>query len=1021
MFVKIEKFYQKINSQFWLSLSIHILVVIVLIYLFFPIGKVYYNSFPPLGVDYYQFVNYLQSQDEHFRLPPMSWRYQWFMGQPLIYDHPWLHIYLALPFVKVLGLIKGANIYSLFTLFLFFFFTYLATYQISRNRLLAGFLSAALLGVNSLYVPLYSGGNTGFSSTLFFLPLIIFLIIKYYQSNRRRYFYAASLCQGLAFLAHPGMALFFILLPAVCVLVFYADSQVKFFSWRKLRDLFTFLLVSVLIGGPLLFSLIKLYLELVSFGKEIGEGKEVLDTFSSMKKFINLWIFLPLAISFGMAIFSKRFFDKLKKFIPFLLLFVYIWIFEWLYLVGKNPLRGNILPNRTFWLISLLAVFSIAIFWSKIFGRTKNGRNNLGLVSKIIILIGQILIIGYLGYLSYPLKNTEEMLSPTIASDLENRPHADALPDWWVNQAVFKDDKLELEEYFSERLDLESYNYRIHSLTPGFNIWWNILFKPPLTHGYYDSRSRQEQDWSYWMDTSLAGELTYRYEHPFQVSKNSALFLIDWFGIKYLEGKEIDYKTGEPINTLPDTVHYNSSTTLASYLTEDPEIIKNNQNLIDIAYLEKKLGGKIPQSITEFLEHANWLASYGPVTSEDLATRRDIKPMTEEEVRAQLKKEGLADFWVNMDFFKPQGYQLPPSLLEVSDKYVSPITSLTNSPTCYVIGHQKGYTNFLRTLGHGNYNSSYLIPIRGRESLNQISESELNTFDCVMLYLYKPASSGSWEKLKRYVENGGKLFIDTGGEVAESNKLTLPEIFPVSGTRRGSLGENWDISERAKIFEDVNFDNFDKLEYEGQPWNLSYATNLKDGAVILLSQNNQPILVEKNLGQGKVIWSGINLPFRVNYYHNAEELKLFDRLLNKLLDFQEQSLLDSSLVRPNAEKLVISGSSAKGALFKENFDKGWQAKYKAENKSGSLKIYAAGPDMMYARLPDDIQGQVSVDFKFTGSNQTWLLYLMSLIVSLILILLIIFEHKFFRYSKILIKYNFLGKKIRSWWEHDEEE
>lgn len=1021
MFSKIETFYQKIKSHKLLSAIIHILMVAGFLYLWLPVARFFYNSFPPLGNDYYQFTSYLHSLTESFRLPPLSWRGAWFMGQPLIFDHPWLHVYAAFPLVKILGLINGANFYSLFTLFLFFFFTYLAAYQISKNKLLAGLLTGGLVWVNSIYAALYSGGNTSFSSTLFFLPLLVFLIIKYYQSGQRLYFYLACLGQGLAFLGHPGTALFFILLPTASVLFFYSDDKVKFFSWRKFKDLFVYIISAALIGGPLLFALIKLYLELVSFGKETGEGKQVADTFTLMVRFLNPWIFLPLVASLIGAIFSQRFWFKVKMFFPFLLTFIYIFSLEWLYYIGKNPLRGNILPTRTYWLISLTAVFGIAIFWTSIFKVNKNQSNNLGKISKIIIIIVQIIIIGSLGYLSYPQKNTEEMLAPTIGENISIRPFADAYPKDFVHEAVVNGVEGKYNEYFPSWLDKNSNDYRIHSLIPGFNVWWNLIYSSTLTHGYYDSRSRQEQDWGYWLDTALAGELTYKYNHPYEVAKNSALWLIDWYAVKYLEGREVDYSTGKPNKPPLDTVVLGNLTSLSSYLLEDPKIVEESQVFSDPAYLEKKLGGKIPLSSGEFMQHVDRLLSYGLATDQDLVSSRNVKPMTDEEVRAQLKKEGWADFWVNMDFLAPTAYPAPVSFVSINNDYVSPITDYSNAPVLYLTSQNDGYNNFIRVLGHSNYNSQYLVPIRGDSNINKISQKELSRFDAVMLYLYDSVSKGSWNKLKKYVENGGRLFIDTGSDQAESTNANLPDIFPVSSTRRNSLGSEWKVTQKADIFEGINFDKFDKLKYEEADWNLSSATNLRNGAEALLSQDGRIVLAVQEVGRGRVVWSGMNLPFRINYYHNAEEVKFFEAVMNKFLTMKKQVPSGSTLTKKNPEHLLIKGQPANGVIVKENFDKGWAASYKSGGQSGKLKIYPAGPDLMYVRLPDGLKGEVSVNFIFRGSALSWFLYLLSLLTIISLILLSIFGHKLFKLPTRKLKSTRLTKKISSWWEKDEEE
>lgn len=351
----------------------------------------------------------------------------------------------------------------------------------------------------------------------------------------------------------------------------------------------------------------------------------------------------------------------------------------------------------------------------------------------------------------------------------------------------------------------------------------------------------------------------------------------------------------------------------------------------------------------------------------------------------------------------------------------SPIISATNAPSVLIVGGRTSYDDITRALGNSNLNSRQIIPVIGPAKLEDLTKYNLKDFDLLYLVGYQEGETSQvWNVINDYVKNGGKVFIDTGVEVRETQSTNLPDLFPVSQTQRDSLGMEWKLtSPNGNLLDGVEVAKFAPLNYQGSPWKLSYIPDfnmVKKEAKVLLVQDGKPIMVEDSIGQGKVIWTGLNLAYHAKNFNNSEEGKLIKNLLSYLAG-EINTVTSQEVMRPKAEKVTIEGSNFKGVLFKEVFDSGWKAKAKVDTgRWENLPIYQVGPDFMYARLPKE-SAKTSVEFNFRGSFIAWILFLLS-ILTLVYSIWSLFINK-----KPDIKINFLSnlsKKVIGWWNRDEE-
>lgn len=368
---------------------------------------------------------------------------------------------------------------------------------------------------------------------------------------------------------------------------------------------------------------------------------------------------------------------------------------------------------------------------------------------------------------------------------------------------------------------------------------------------------------------------------------------------------------------------------------------------------------------------------------------------------------------------------------EISDAYTSQILSATNAQALGIIASDIGYETILRGIADMNVSSKQVIPIKLGQYIDKLATSDLSAMDGLIVYDYKYSNKeNAFRLLTDYVKKGGKIFIDTGAEVKEASTAdALPEIFPVEKTVRKPLGRSWDFELVDKeLTAGADFSKFDPPLFDKAPWNISYPPqkeDIRDGANIILKNHDVPVLISYSVGDGLIIWSGVNLPYHVIRSHNVEEVNFFRNIIGKLADEIEKSskvpIYETEFINPQKRSIAIQG--AKGILFKEQAYPGWNAKLTSGRSNQTVKIYKAGPaypGFMYVRLPENtIQQEAKATFSYSGSVIAW-------IVSIISFLLVIFIMEEALFNGILLgrlRRQVLKKLhmyVNTWWKREDE-
>ncbi|MDP3888428.1 MAG: hypothetical protein Q8Q24_00135 [bacterium] len=290
-----------------------------------------------------------------------------------------------------------------------------------------------------------------------------------------------------------------------------------------------------------------------------------------------------------------------------------------------------------------------------------------------------------------------------------------------------------------------------------------------------------------------------------------------------------------------------------------------------------------------------------------------------------------------------------------------PILTATNKPIILVVGNPENYGTLFRGWAKTGLGSKEVIWVKGPKSLDSVSASDLKVFSAVFLYGYNNSPSRLEAKLKKYVENGGGLLIEANRDKEE--QTNLPDPYPVNQVEKEVLKGDWQFKEgQADLANQASWQDFSKPELDGGGWGVALAKNSKNWAKTVVYSNGKSLIVAGQMGKGRVVWSGVNLPFHLLTFKNNEETAFLAKLvLWTLAGDNKEGVLDNKTEFINPHTFAIQvDKPARGVLFKESYTVGWGAK--AGNKN--VKIWRAGPDLMYVDLASVKNFPVRVEFKY---------------------------------------------------------
>jgi uncharacterized membrane protein len=291
---------------------------------------------------------------------------------------------------------------------------------------------------------------------------------------------------------------------------------------------------------------------------------------------------------------------------------------------------------------------------------------------------------------------------------------------------------------------------------------------------------------------------------------------------------------------------------------------------------------------------------------------------------------------------------------------------------------RKNYKTIFRLANDGLLTYQEACLVEGEKRIDSYTVDDLIPFDALFLtgYEYRNRSK-AWETLAAYVEQGGSLFVDTGWQyaVAEWEFESAPDVLPVDRLTWTDYGmvEEYDLGS-VEFVNDIDVTQFKPLIWEGKPWALSGAepANIREWGLTVLSANGRPLIVAGEYGEGRVIWSGMNLINHALYMgENEAELDLLHNILNWLLKGKEGADLHRPVIeRDNPDQIIFSLEAAPNdktwLYWREAHYPNWHAYLQGDAGEREIPIFRSGPGFMLMPIETSSE-EVSVTLRWEQS------------------------------------------------------
>ena len=926
---------------------------------FWPVAKWYYEANPLKGTDFYYTATLVNHLKNNPLLPSFKWLSIWFSGWSFLSNFPILQYYLILPLTYFINLISAVKIWMIVSSLLYFLGSYLVFKRISKNVALSVILTIGIIYSTGFYGALIWGGSLPSFATQSFLPWIIYSIIIYLDNGNKKFLAIACILSGLAVISHPQMVIAYII-PSSVILFIFSFSKLSFFT--RFKSLIFYGLMIFLIGLPILYSSMGSALSSLVVKYNIVDSSIQSITSNNNPTDPESGLMDGKPDVNLVLIRTNPIFFVLLEFIG-IIYFAHIILSK-----NKKIFIFNIIP---YLLIVLFYIFYVILYsngisiyhggWYRLFW-------SMSFWSGLLIAVcwGEIQHIYKQQIQNSFIFNTGLIIVNILIAVSGFFMLMQIIPTFQkINQNLYS-------------LNSSAFPDLLNKISSDNDV---ARFKQNLVPTWLNPDNKNyrlyiaDQTINIWWNTYFSMPLARGYlDQPVSFVNRGYTFWMD---------AAFNYETKSRQNELTGLFNY-------------PESISQNN--------------------AEFM--LDWYSIKYFEAADSLVAIKEIYPYLKSSTFIKNDQEIFFDRTPE----KPVGQRL--HFYEIKDEFVSPILLGINSPTLGIVASDKGYETIIRSLADANLGLKKVIPLKLGSDLNKISNQDLQVFDALLIYDYQYKNkSQAFGILEKFVKSGKKIYIDSGIDNKEVVDQNLPAIFPITKFERAQLGRVWNLNfYNNDINKDVDINKFSPPLFGDDEWNFSYPQqngDIRQNSQILIANFEKPILLSQNLGQGQVLWSGMNFPYHVTRFHNEEEIKLWRNILNILLPQNTNSISEFNANYITDEKRIIKLKNTSGVLFKEESYPGWSAKIENTN----MKIYAAGPSypgFMYVHIPDNYSTkESSVIFEYHGSPINHLLVSVALLIILLLLDIIIFSGALIinRIKNIL---NNLNKFAFSWWNKDDD-
>lgn len=298
------------------------------------------------------------------------------------------------------------------------------------------------------------------------------------------------------------------------------------------------------------------------------------------------------------------------------------------------------------------------------------------------------------------------------------------------------------------------------------------------------------------------------------------------------------------------------------------------------------------------------------------------------------------------------------------------LATLSSKPTVLVISRNdlRLYELVFRAANRGAMPYDEFQLVQGREDVDSYTLDELSRFDALFLngYSYKD-SAQAWALLEQYVMQGGGLYIDTGWQwtVPEWEFVQAPSVLPVSSLKWTNYGMNIDYQlGHSDIVEETDTNSLAPLVWENGPWSISGANSedIREWGELVLAAAGRPLIVAGDYGDGRVVWSGMNLVAHAIDNENDAETRLIHDLVSWLTGETTSQEYPVAATREYPDQVKFSLDLPTGSpawlYWREAYHPAWHAYIVAgDGRRSELPIDRAGPGFMLMEIDDEMAAE----------------------------------------------------------------
>jgi hypothetical protein len=278
------------------------------------------------------------------------------------------------------------------------------------------------------------------------------------------------------------------------------------------------------------------------------------------------------------------------------------------------------------------------------------------------------------------------------------------------------------------------------------------------------------------------------------------------------------------------------------------------------------------------------------------------------------------------------------------------------------------------TSGMLPFDSAWLV--RGSSPyIDDYSQQDLSRYSGVIMLGYRYHDhAAAWSRVDRFVRGGGRLFVETGWQYVDPDwdAGMAPAVLPVSSLQWGALDPSAPV-----VVSGTPDPQFGSLAYQGGGWGASSASSLRPGASELVRSGGRIVAARWQVGQGRVVWSGMNLIAHDASSGSTDEDQFLASQFAWLYPASgAQVAITAQWSGDSQATLQLNQSDQRTiVLFKESLFPGWSARLVTPGGSRSVPLDGSEMDFMLATL-DSVPAGSKLVFSYGPTvfeEATWIL------------------------------------------------